>query len=779
MALSLERSFRKAKKLTADGDREEAAKVYREILQDFPQNRRAREALAAIEERAVAANADALAARIDTLLQQKQYGPAIELGEKAVRIVPDHARLRSLLGIAFANTKRFAEAVPHFRRALELDPGYDSARLNLAISCRETGDYQTAENLFLSILEKSPDHSAALSQLSLLYLEEEKPEKAKTHLDRLIRLNPSDSLALNRLGMVLEAEGKSEEAHAHYQRAIEQNPRMHEAWYNLGSLSSSLDRFDDAIQCFGMAVTLRPDYPRAFNNLGSVYWKLQDYEKALQNYRKAVELDPKSENALQNLAEAQIFLKQRESAIETCTKLITLKPDHYVARGNRMHQLAHLCRWDEMEEDRPFLPLMGIEGSPMMTWSLYPLEDDPERHFIRAKRFAEEALSEEPVPLPPPPSRRPERITIGYFSADYHYHATMMLMIRMFELHDRSAFRIIAYSFGPDRPGDIMLERLKACVDDFRDVRRMQPKEIAERARSDGVDIAVDLKGFTHNNRFRTFAFRAAPVQISYIGHPGTTGADYMDYMIADRVTVPEGYERYYSEKLIFLPGAYQVNDDGRPISGEALTRSRFGLPENGFVFASINNAYKIQPDQFDIWMRLLGKVDGSVLWLLRTADGVEKRLRAEAERRGVSGDRIIFSDYLDPPLHIARFRLVDLYLDTFSVNAHTSASDALWGGLPVLTMTGRSFAARVAASLLSAVGLPEMITQTPEEYEALALDLATDPEKLSAIRQKLARNIPDAPLFDSEKTTRNIEAAYEAAYARYLAGEDPDHIEL
>jgi predicted O-linked N-acetylglucosamine transferase (SPINDLY family) len=346
----------------------------------------------------------------------------------------------------------------------------------------------------------------------------------------------------------------------------------------------------------------------------------------------------------------------------------------------------------------------------------------------------------------------------------------------LFESHDRDKFEVYAFSFGTDTKDEMQI-RLEAAFDKFIDVESKTDKEIAELSRQMQIDIAVDLAGFTSGSRTGIFALRAAPLQINYLGYPGTMGADYMDYLIADRQLIPEEAKAHYTERIVYLP-SFQANDSKRKISDRVFTREELGLPQSGFVFCCFNNSYKITPSTFDGWMRILKQVNGSVLWLSETNPFATDNLRKEAKARGVDAQRLVFARKI--PLlaeHLARHRAAGLFIDTLPYNAHTTASDALWAGLPVLTCTGEALASRVAASLLTAIDLPELVTTTQEDYEALAVELATNPEQLQAIRQKLERNRLTAPLFDTKLFTRHIEDAYTQMVERYQADLAPDHI--
>jgi predicted O-linked N-acetylglucosamine transferase (SPINDLY family) len=367
-----------------------------------------------------------------------------------------------------------------------------------------------------------------------------------------------------------------------------------------------------------------------------------------------------------------------------------------------------------------------------------------------------------------------ERIRVAYLSADFHAHATAYLMAGVLEQHDRSRFEVYAVSFRKS-DGSEMRARVENACEHFIDVCDMSDREVAVLLRAHRIDIAIDLKGFTRDARTGILAFRPAPIQVNYLGYPCTMGAGYIDYLIADEIVVPKDEHPNYSEKIVYLPDTYQCNDSKRTIAGVVPSRSDAGLPETGFVFCSFNNNYKIAPQIFDIWMRLLKETEGSVLWLLESNPAAARNLRREAEARGVARERLIFAPWCaNQADHLARISLGDLFLDTLPCCAHTTASDALWAGVPVLTCTGNTFAGRVAASLLNAVGLPEMVTHSLAEYEARALRLARDPAAMTELKAKLARNRTTYPLFDTVRFTRHMEAAYTRMWERYASGHPP-----
>jgi protein O-GlcNAc transferase len=404
------------------------------------------------------------------------------------------------------------------------------------------------------------------------------------------------------------------------------------------------------------------------------------------------------------------------------------------------------------------------------------LEDAPERHRTRAETYAAATYQQRPLPGQAKVSRKPKRIRLGYFSTDFKEHPVAYLMAKMLEQHDRAKFEVFGYSLHGSQQTD-MRQRLAKSFESFADVQNMTDDAVALQARQDGIDIAIDLNGYTQHNRLGIFAYRAAPIQVNYLGYPGTLGTNFIDYIVADQTLIPEDKRRYYSEQIIYLPHTYQPTDNQRELSDKRFTREQMGLPEDGFVFCCFNNNYKISPREFDIWMRLLGKVEGSVLWLFKSSNMAQHNLRKEAQARGVDPSRLVFAEMAPQPEHLKRQKLADLFLDTFNYNAHTTASDALWAGLPVVTKMGQGFAARVAGSLLKAVGMPELIAETERHYEALIFDLATNSSKLANARAKLAANRLTEPLFNSELYTRHLENGYQQAYQNHLDGNSPQTI--
>lgn len=648
-------------------------------------------------------------------------------------------------------------------------------RIGRLIELYRSGDFEAALIECDHILGEGPNafvsNIMGVSHSSLGRL-----DQAIEFFRQALEISPDYADVHNNLGCALNDLGRSDEAVVSFQQAIAINPTP-AAYNNLGYSYEKLGRSDLAIECLQEAIQFDPDCAEAYNNLGNLLKFQSRNDGALDCYRRAIAIKPDYAEAYNNLGNLLKAEGQQEEALRCLERALEIKPDYPTARAQQLSLLSQLCDWDPIGAAADLIPNLGTEGQAVPPFMMLRFEDDPARHRIRSERFAAERYPRSAWLLPPRPAARPERLHIGYFSADFHNHATMYLMAKLFEEHDKSRFRISAYSYGPDNRDDEMRRRLLSAVDSFHDVRLSSDEEIARLARAEGLDIAIDLKGYTDNTKSGLFAFRAAPIQMNYLGYPGSMGAAFMDYIIADVVVIPEHYRQFYTEKVVLMPGSYQANDSDRKISDRIFTPEEVGLPPTGFVFCCFNNNYKITPAEFDIWMRLLGAVEDSVLWLFKVADEAETNLRREAQKRGVDPNRLVFAEPLPLAEHLARVRLADLFLDTFNYNAHTTASDALWAGVPVVTKLGQSFSARVGGSLLNAVGLPELITETPEEYERLALALATNPTKLSAIKARLKKNRLKAPLFDSERFTRHIEDAYEQAYRSYLDGKEPDHI--
>lgn len=475
-------------------------------------------------------------------------------------------------------------------------------------------------------------------------------------------------------------------------------------------------------------------------------------------------------------------LKRPAEAVLDYNEVLRLNPGHPFALGLRLHAQMSMCDWDRIEARTADVLVKVARGEKVTpSWPLLAFSSTPGLQRRAAEIWTKEVANPEtnrPDELglvTPQPGRK---IRVGYFSSDYREHPVAFLFAGVIEAHDRQTFEVIGFSYGRNT-GDAMRKRLEKAFDKFIDVADKPDREICALARQHNLDIAVDLVGYTTQSRPGIFALRAAPVQVNFLGYPGTMGASFMDYIIADTTVIPASSREYYSEKVVHMPGSYQANDRARHVAEKVFTRAELGLPEKGFVFCCFNNNFKITPSVFNSWMRIMTTVPDSVLWLLADNADVSINLRKEAVAHGVAAERLVFAPRVGPAEHLARHRAADLFLDTLPYTAHTTASDALWAGVPIVTCTAESFAARVAASLLKAVGLPELVTSSPNDYEALAIALARDPSRLAALKQKLTENRMTAPLFDTVSYTRALEAAFRQMQDRQATGLGPDHIVL
>ncbi len=649
------------------------------------------------------------------------------------------------LGNALMAQNRLEEAIAAFQAALRLQPQMAEAHANLGDALQNQGRYVEAEACYRRAIGLRPDLVGTQINLGLVLLRQKRPQEAAAGYERILRTHPG-------------------------------RPEVH---YHRGNAYAELLRLDEAIASYREAIRLKPEFAEAHNNLGLALNQQGRREEAIACYLAALRSMPDAAGIHANLGAAFTALGRTEEALACFDRAVALAPDHDFLLGDRLHARMHLCDWNGIEDDFRKLLDGVIEGKPVSTpFPLLAIPSSAAQQLRCATIYAGRQVPRSAIQLCGAERYAHDRIRLGYFSADFRNHATAYLMAELFERHDRARFEVIGYSYGP-ATGDAMRRRLEQAFDRLLDVGTRSDREIATLARQQEIDIAIDLKGHTTDSRVGIFSYRPAPLQVSFLGYPGTLGVDFMDYLIADPVVIPEDHRRHYCEQVACLPHSYQVNDSKRRISDRPFTRGELGLPGSGFVFCCFNNSYKITPDLFDLWMRLLRNVEGSVLWLREGAAGATRNLRKETGKRGVAPERIVFAGRMDLPEHLARHRLADLFLDTFYCNAHTTASDALWAGLPVLTCRGETFAGRVAASLLSAIGLPELITTTHRDYEALALELATQPGKLAELKQKLAANRNTRPLFDTGLFTRHLEEAYIRMWQRQQDGLAPEQIHV
>jgi len=644
-----------------------------------------------------------------------------------------------------------------------------------ALSLSEKGDLGDAGSLCEQALRLDAHCFGARSMLGMLRMRQGRIHDAIAELEQALVQKPESLETLCSLGDALAAAQRYEEAVACYDGVLSVRPNHFDALNNRGNTLSAMALHREAIASYDAAIAMRPENPVPYFNRGLARFSLQQREEAIADFDAVLIREPGHAEALQVKGHALRTLRRDEEAAASYGEAVRRNPYLKYAMGDALHARMQLVDWNNYESALQRM-LDGVkEGRPVtVPFVLITLSDDPAAQLACATRYAQLNHWLQPVRFGPAHADGLRKIRLAYLSAKFHHHAGGRLIAELLELHDRERFELFGVSFGPAVAGDRMRERLEACFTEFMDVRTLSDTDVVELLRTRGVDIAVDLVGYGENARTNILALRAAPVQVSFLGYPGTMGAPFIDYIVGDEVVIPSGFEQYYSEQVVRLEASYQVNDSTRRIPERTPNRIELGLPEHGFVFCSFNNTFKITPTVFDVWMRLLRNVPGSVLWLLRGNATAEANLRREAQIRGVKSERLVFAPRLDPEDHLARHHAADLFVDTFPCNAHVTASDALWAGLPILTCTGRSFASRVAASLLCAMNLEELVTGNLEEYERRAIELASNRVLLQQIRNKISQNRCTAPLFDTHRFRKQIETAYITMYERQRRGERP-----
>jgi predicted O-linked N-acetylglucosamine transferase (SPINDLY family) len=742
------------------GQLDAAEAIYLTLLQSFPTNA-------------------PLITKIATIAyQSSQYEVALKWFDQSLELSFYQPIALNNRGNTLEALGRWSEALSSYDCAISLDPAYEQAYYNKG-----------------NCLQKLHNFTKALQSY-----------------DKAIALKPDYAEAFSNRGVVLNTLKRSEEALASYQQAIAFKPNFAEAYYNKGNALLNLKRYENALISFNQAIVLNSNYFEALINQAQAYVLLRQFEQALLSIERAIVL--KADDAQSYFDRGQILfeLKRLEEAVLSHGIAITLNSEFgfaYYHRGNalillmrheealpdfecaikfspellhlpllRLNSSMHLCNWCDFSSHlHEIVEKISVHNELSIAFVMQAFTDQLSIHKKVAQGLIEtyyptnlklSSIATYPIH---------EKIRIAYISADFNNHPVAHLTAELYDRHNRDQFEIIAFSIGPNTQ-DKMRQRFEASFDSFYDVQVFSDEEVALFARVLQIDIVIDLTGHTAFSRPGIFAFRAAPIQVNYLGYPGTLGADYMDYIIADSVLIPEDKQRYYVEKVVYMPNSYMVTNSQLAQPKNTFTREILGLPASGFIFCCFNQSYKILPDVFSCWMRILKQVDGSVLWLAHSNATAIKNLKAEAVKQGVQEHRLIFSERM-PSIeeHLNRIQLADLFLDTLPFNAHTTASDALRMGLPVLTRMGESFASRVAASLLNAVNLPELVAANSAAYEALAIELATQPDKLAAIKTKLLANLPTAPLYNTPLFTQHLESAYKMMYQRYHDGLEPDHI--
>jgi protein O-GlcNAc transferase len=712
--------------------------------------------------------------------KERRFTEAEQLCRVILASKSDYFDALHLLAAVQLTLGRWNDALISYDRALALRPDQAGALCNRGVTLYNLGQFEEALASYDRAIVLRPDYAQALTNRGVTLHKLMRFEEALESCDRAITLRPDHAETFSNRGVTLHELKRFEEALESYDRALALRPNYAEAYYNRGNTLHELKLFEKALAGYDRAIALRRDYAQALTNRGVTLHALQRYEEALASYERALAVRPDYAEALYSRGTAFKKLRRLEEAWESFEQAVALKPDLKLGVDALADCTMKLCDWELA--DRLYCDLDRLVGeqethgrprgqvvSPFLYLGYC---DDASMQLRCARNYLRDRIPTLPKPLWRDAIWTNDRIKIAYLSADFRQHPASQLAVDLFEQHDRSRFEVIGLSYGPD-DGSEMRARLINAFDQFHNVRSVSDREVALLLNRMQVDIIVDLTGYTEYCRPEILSYRPAPITALFLGYPGTLGAAFIDYIIADRIVAPFDQQPFFTEQIVHLPHSYLVNSQ-RKIAAETPKRRAAGLPEESFVFCCFNNSYKINRKIFEVWMRLLGQVDGSVLWLMSTSGMACDHLRSEATKRGINPARLVFAEPQPFGQHLARHRLADIFLDTLPYNAHTTASDALWAGLPVLTCYGTSFQGRVAASVLNAVGLPELVTADLEEYEVLALRLAIQPQLLADLKARLERNRQACPLFDVDRFRRHIESAYTTMWEFWQHGERP-----
>jgi len=662
--------------------------------------------------------------------------------QRAVEAAPGDAQAWTLLGLCLEASAP-EQALAAWRKAIALAPHDAEAHFRLGDFERRQGRCDAAISAYRAALATGAGHPALW----------------------------------NNFGLALQQQGQPDEAIRAFETATRLQPDMAPAHANLGDALRAQHRTAEAIAAYRQACTLAPNVAQLWLNLGVCQHRVAALADARASFERALALDPDAPDALVNLAASLIAENRYTEALPLLRKALGRAPNHAQAQSTLLYVQQQTCAWDELGASiARQRALLGRADAPAVApHHLLALPFTSAEQLAAAQQWARQQLRV-PSGGPSPTAYRGEgKLRIGYASTDYRAHPLANLLTEVIERHDRAKLEVFAYSLGPD-DGSAARARFERAFDHFADVRSQSDEAIVQRIRDDRIAILVDTNGYVLHARSDIFALRAAPIQINGIGFAGTLGSDCYDFILTDSFVTPPDQQRFFTERFLVLPHCYLPGDTRRAID-PAPTRAQCGLPESGVVFCCFNASYKILPDVFAIWMRLLQSVAGSVLWLLATNREATASLREQARRHGLADERLVFAPSLPLPAHLARHALADLFLDTFPYNAHTTANDALFAGLPLLTCAGDTFASRVAGSQLRAIGLPELVTDSLQAYEALALDLAQQPARLAQYRTRLAANRDREPLFDVAGYTRALEDLLFRAWEDHRRGEHPDAV--
>jgi protein O-GlcNAc transferase len=785
------RALEQAVQYHRQGRLHDAERLYRDALRESPRDFDALHLLGVLK------------------LQQGGAGDALSLLQQAIEVRPNALDVLSNLSVALLALNRPAEALANFDkilavkpqdvsalfgrgtvlaqlgradealvsldRALAITPDHPPALFNRATILAGLGRYPGALAAYDQVIALVPAHVDALNNRGNVLAQVERYAEAVASYDRVLAIKPDHVSALTNRSAALRHLHRYDEALASSDRVLAIDPNHIDALNNKGNVLLALNRAADAIACYERILKLREDNPEALVNSAFALRVLGQYAEALQYADNAIGVDPEYANAYLIRGHALAKLDRQDEAAQSYERALAIDPNHPHALGASIMPHLAACNWARIESLLPVIEEQVAAAKAVIPpFNLQGLPVSPATQLQCARHFVRRQLPQV-APIGALTRPRSDKIRIAYLSGDFRLHPVGQGILGLLEEHDRARFEVHCVSYGAD-DGSETRTRTVAAVDQFHDVGERSDREVATLINELAVDIVVDLSGHTENSRMGILAHRPGPIQVGYFGYPGTSGADFIDYVIADRTVLPADQQPFYSEKIVHLPDSYLVTGSNRAIASPGPTRDDLGLPADGFVFCCFNGSWKINRPMVDIWARLLRAVKGSVLWLPRMNDDAASNLYMALTERGVDPASLVplSGEYLEAADYLARLSQADLFLDTLPYNAHTTASDALWAGVPVLTCLGSTLAGRVAASALQTVGLPELVTSSLDEYETLALKLAGDPALLGSLRERLAQNRMSSPLFDNARLARHIEAAYATMYETWQRGEPP-----
>jgi len=687
--------------------------------------------------------------------------------------IESSAMTMDFLGTIFFKAEEYRRAIEFFEQVSKADPKTEpkvSEKISVCLIRLER--YQEASALLTDVIRKNPSNIQNFLNLAFVMSQTDQVGKAIKLYQAALKIDPENEDALLNIGILFNQLNQPQRAEQSLLALIAIKPDSTEAWYTLGNLYAESRDYQKAQNALKRCLKIDPRFEMALASLGALNLQLRRPTVSIRYLKSQLDINPQNHKAMSNLATAFQQKGEHKEALYWYSEAVRVEPNFAIGWSQLINAQSLTCDYSVFDND--WIINGPIEGGKA-PFTFLALEDSPDRQLERSIDFWKNRNPEYKAIFNGQVNFTEKKITVGYFSADFKAHATSFLMRKLIATHDRTKFRIIIFDYTLTK--DKYTEEIRDLADEYYDVVQMSNAELVSLAISSNLGLAIDLKGYTEFSRWEIFSQRLAPVQIGYVGYPGSSGAPWMDYLIADRIVVPPEYRPSYSESIAYLPNAYQPTDNDRSVMSDCVVRSDFSLPEKMFIFCGFNQNYKITPSEISCWAKILKEVPNSIIWLLKSNELAKHNILNEFEKFSISSQRVLFAEHCAPDKHLARLGLADLFLDTFNVNAHTGTSDALWMGVPVLTKLGKQFAARVAGSLVTNAGLPELVVHSQDEYVKLAISIATDPGRCRQLKAKLNKENSRSKLFDSEQYVADLEALYLEIWSIYAAGGRPRDI--